>query len=386
MGSNIFAKSGKEQEIFRDERFLYPEYLPEKLPHRESEIDSLVYAFQPVLKGKKPSNVFVVGDSGTGKTVTVKYVLNELESYSDRAKSLYINCFECNTRYAVLAKITNFMKIAIPRRGLATDEVYSKFLEGLKKTDFTPLVVLDEVEQLLAREEASKLFYDLLRIVEHQQNNIGLIFISNDFSFTSKLDSRVKSSLAEETIEFRQYSPQQLKDILRERAQYAYAPNVLEEDVINVAAAHAAKKKGDARIAIECLWKAGREAERQNSAKVTLDHLRSAFEKVDARSAEKILPYLSENETMILKLIAEQKENETRSGKLYELYSKTSPKPVTQRSFRDTIAKLESAGVISAPILEKGIKGRTKMISLKISKETALKPQIRGSEGQTKPI
>ena len=108
MPGNVFAKKIKAYEIFKDERFLYPEFVPERMPFREPEVDGLVFSLQPVLQGKKPQNVFVCGKTGTGKTATVKFVLNELQQYSDRAKGLYINCFQLNTRHSILTQISNF--------------------------------------------------------------------------------------------------------------------------------------------------------------------------------------------------------------------------------------------------------------------------------------
>ena len=368
---NIFSKSKSLKEIFKDERYLYPEHIPERLPHRDAEIDSLVYAFTPVLKGRMPRNVFVYGKTGTGKTATVKYVINELENYSDRAKGIYINCFEYNTRHSILSTITNFLGYATPRRGIATDEVYTRFLGALRNAEFIPIVVLDEVDQLIEHSEGegtSKLFYDLLRVIEHQKSRVGLIFISNDYEFTSKLDARVKSSLSEDSIEFPKYSPQQLKDILRERAKYAFVPTAIDDDTINLAAAHAAKVGGDARIAIECLFKAGREAEKENAEKVTPEHLRKIFSTVDSTPTKKIISKLSEKEKFVLQLISDSEEGIT-SGNLYKTYCKTSKEPLTQRSFRDIITRLESLNLVVAPLVESGIRGKTRAISLKISRK-----------------
>lgn len=371
MSKNIFSKPKTIKEVFKDERYLYPDHIPERLPHRDAEIDSLVYAFMPVLKGKRPRNVFVYGGTGVGKTATVKYVLNELENFSDRAKGIYINCFEFNTRHAVLSRITNFLGYATPRRGIATDEVYTKFLGALRNVEFIPLIVLDEVDQLLehsASDGTSKLFYDLLRVIEHQKSRIGLIFISNDTGFTSKLDARVRSSLTEDSIKFPKYTPQQLKDILRERVKYAFLANVLDPEAINLAAAHAAKLGGDARIAIECLFKAGRDAEKENTGKVTPEHVRNSFKYVDSTPIKKLLPNLSENEKLILKMLSKL-DAEINSGELYEHYSAKTKKPLTQRSFRDLISKLESINLISAPLVESGMRGKTRAISLKVSKQ-----------------
>ncbi len=366
MPENIFEKRPKENALLKDERFLYPEFVPERLPFREPEIDSLVYALQPVLKGKKPQNVFVCGRSGTGKTATVKFVLNELQQYSDRAKGLYINCFQLNTRHSVLTQIANFLGAATPRRGIATDEAYSQVLEALKNAGFFPIVVLDEADQLLHEKEASKLFYDLLRVVEYGKGRFGLIFISNHSDFVAMLDDRVKSSLAEQTVSFDPYSPEQLKEILKQRSQYAFHPNSLGAEAINVAAAHASKLGGDARIAIESMLRASRLAEKQNSEKVTVGHLKSVFSDVDSRALQKAVSYLSETEKKILSLVPAN--SSIASGDLFQAYKSAVKKPLTQRRFRSLISGLERMKLVKTEPVVKKPRGRTRLVSLAFPK------------------
>ncbi len=368
--SNAFSKFVKDNKIFRDERYLYPEFVPETLPHRDSEIDEIAFALQPVLKGGKPQNIFVSGVSGTGKTVTVKSVLRQLEEFSDRAKSVYLNCFEFKTRYSILSKITNFLGHPVPRRGIAADEVFDQMLNALKKIDFTPVIVLDEFDQLIEKDEASKILYDLLRVSDYQKSRFGLIILSNDSELITKLDSRVKSSLNSQAIEFKPYTPQQLKDILKERCKYAFFDNVLGKDVINVAAAHAAKNNGDARIAIEALLKAGRLAVRENSPKVSVEQLKKAFNLTETRQLQKSFPSLDFNEKILLKILTEK--DKINSGDLFEEYKKISKEPLTERSFRSKISRLEKLKLVKTMPVEKGIHGKTRKISLFIEKKELL--------------
>jgi len=364
MPRNIFFRV-EEGAIFRDEKFLYPEFVPERLPFRDPQIDEMVHSFQPVLKGGKPQNLFVSGPSGTGKTVTVKYVLRELEEFSDRAKGLYLNCFEFNTRQAVLNQICSFMGHPVPRRGIATDEVYNEFLTALKKSNFTPIVILDELDQLLPNGMASVILYDLLRVVEFQKSTLGVVIIANDSNLTAKLDSRVRSSLLHSPIEFAAYEPKQLKEILRERAKYAFLDNVVEPDVINLAAAHASKNKGDARLAIESLLRAGRIAERTGKEKVLVEHLRDAFDSIHSRVLDKAKDFLEPEEKAILKILS--KESELTSGKLFELFSKKNK--LSDRTFRKKVNHLEQMNLIQITPLEKGVRGKTRLVKLAQSKE-----------------
>ena len=370
MKRNIFEGSSKEHVIFKDEKYLYPEYLPERLPHRDSEISSLVFSLQPVLKGGKPQNVFIAGSTGTGKTATVRYVLNELQEYSDRAKGLYINCFEFNSRHSILSKLSNFLGSAVPRRGTATDEIHSRFLEALRKTAFVPIVVLDEVDQLMLKDEGEKLLYDILRAVEMEKARIGLIMISNDIELTAKLDARVKSSLSEEKIIFASYTPVQLKDILKERSSFAFVASALAEDVIPLAAAHAAKLGGDARVAIEALLKAGREAEKENAEKVEVKHLKKAFEAADSASLIKGVKHLIPNEKILLEIIASSPG--IQSGEIFSEFSKKSP-GLSERRLRDLLNELEKKNFIVSELLELGNKGKTRKFSCRLQREILVK-------------
>ena len=96
--------------------------------------------------------------------------------------------------------------------------------------------------------------------------------------------------------------------------------------------------------------------------------MRNSFKYVDSTPIKKILPNLSENEKIILKMLSEL-DAEINSGELYEHYSAKTKQSLTQRSFRDLISKLESLNLISAPLIESGMRGKTRAISLKVSKQ-----------------
>ena len=45
-----------------------PTYMPDILPNREKEINNLANVLVPALRNETPSNVFIYGKTGTGKT------------------------------------------------------------------------------------------------------------------------------------------------------------------------------------------------------------------------------------------------------------------------------------------------------------------------------
>ncbi|MCR4368850.1 MAG: AAA family ATPase [archaeon] len=375
---NIFERAKKEKSVFLDERFLYPEFVPEALLHREKEIESLVYCFEPIVRGRKPFNVFLAGPTGVGKTVCAKFVLKQLEESHGRAKSLYLNCFEYNSRSSVLAAIANFVGGAIPRRGLAVDEIFSNMLESMRKCGFAPIVVLDEVDQLLVSESNSKLLYDLLRVVEYEKQRLGIVLISNDVSLTAKLDSRIKSSLAEQSILFEPYTPQQLKSILSERAALAFVKGAVDQEVIGLAAAHAAKLGGDARVAIESLLRAGRIAERANQNSVSVEGLRLAFGQADATSLAKGVSSLNSDELELLMIVA--KNPGINSGKIYGLYSEKGS--LKERRLRDVLGELEKKNFLSIEHKSMGNMGKTKEFFSRIPAQL-IEAELKASKSKT---
>ena len=350
--SNIF-ESKKEINLLKDERFLYPEFVPERLPFRDPEIGDMVFSLKPATLGKKPTALFLTGVPGTGKTVSSKYVLNELAEYSDRTKCLYINCFEFNSKHSILSKITNFLGYAVPTRGLSKEEIFERFVAILKSKEKIPILVFDEAEQLLKQDDTKELLYDLSRMGERYKVFIGLIFISNDNFFISLLDDRIRSSLQASTIHFEKYSSLQLKDILRERAKYAFFDNVLEEEVIPLCAAHASKQ-GDARVAIDVLLKAARFAEKENSKTVKVEHVRKAFMQEKPVKVE-LSSNLSKQEQLVLDFI---KDKGASAGEIYDSLGKK----FAERTLRKAINDLEEKKLIKAEQVKKG-KGMSRIIS-----------------------
>ncbi len=353
--ANIFGSLDAEGSVFRDERVLMPEYLPAVLPHRDSEIKEMAFTLRSATKGGKPENIVLVGQPGTGKTSCAKHVLKQLSEYSKRALPIYINCWELSTRHAILNKLATALGEIVPRRGVATDEVSERIAEFLTKEKRIPVLVLDEVDRLIASQYGEEsILYDLARGSEVFGVPIGVVGITNHEEFLAKLDSRIISSLSQHRIYFKPYSPQQLKDILNERVKSAFGKGVLEEEVIPLCAGIGAKRGGDARVAIATLWKAGKLADRRGAKKVTVEHVKEASqEKVEHEKLGNLEPV----EKKILKML---EAGPLTSG---ELYDKIKGEGVTDRTIRNHLETLEKLGLIETEV--KADRGRTRVIRRK---------------------
>ncbi|MFH0970247.1 MAG: AAA family ATPase [Candidatus Diapherotrites archaeon] len=366
---NVFARITKEHSIFKDERALSSEFIPDVLPHRDNQINSLVYALKPLADGGKATHVFVYGPPGTGKTVTSRYVMDQLSEFSGRVKPIYLNCFGFNSRQSVLAELTRLVERPVPSRGMSTNELFAKVLEGLKFSKFVPLLIFDEFDQLLDN-DGNELLYDILRIPEHGLTAIPVVLISNDPTIPSRLDARVRSSFSHELVEFSPYSPSQLKDILRTRAEMALFPNVLSPDVVGLIAAHASKRGGDARVAIETLHKAARHAEKNNASVISLEHARAAFEDTETSAMLKAVPFLSDSHKQVLRCIFLLGGKNVSTSDLYSRLA-ASGIGLSDRRVRELLVELEKKRAITTTTDTSG-RGRTKVITVNFA-ESELK-------------
>jgi cell division control protein 6 len=368
--ANLFSRGSLGGRIFKDERKLLPEYLPDVLPHRDREMHEIVDALRGAAGGSGAENVLITGPTGTGKTSTARFVLNELAEYSSRVSTLYVNCWETGTRHGILGKLANSLEVVTPRRGIATDEILDSLAEGLAKAGKTVVIVLDEMDRLFAaKNEEWRVLYDLSRGNELFAARIGIISITNDGDITARMDQRVKSSLVQRHVKFASYSPVELRDILRERAKLAFHSDALGDEVVPLCAAIAAKRGGDARLGLNALWRAGKLAERENAQQVEVSHVKRVKAEVEEQrpTREELEPRLEGIQEKIYNLL---KESEAKHGKGLtsgELYKKFKE---NERTIEDHVNRLAKLGLIETKLLETneekgGMRGKTRLISIK---------------------
>jgi cell division control protein 6 len=344
--------------IFVREDVLSPEFLPEILPHRENQIQVIADNIKPAAFGKKPQNTFIFGAPGIGKTATTKYIFRQFEEYSERVKTIYINCWDYKTAHAVLSKIAIDLGQFVQRRGMGKDEIIEKLAEACNRSKKSIVVALDEVDQLVfANQEA---LYDLLRIGQYVNNPFGFIFLSNHSDIFVKLEPRIKSSLNINEVQFKSYNQDEMKDILQKRAELAF--NKIEVGVVGLAAYHAVKKGGDVRAGLEILLKAGRAADKENSSRLLVSHVRKVVGDVEKPKPKILKGKISESERQLVTIVEEKKELTT--GELFEEYKKRFGE-LSERRVRELINHLEETGLVKSRKALLGSKGNTRILYIK---------------------
>jgi cell division control protein 6 len=134
----IFEDFLNKKSIFTNKDALTIKYTPEIIPHREDNISVLAKMLAPTLRYEKPSNVFIFGKTGTGKSLCTSYVCNMLRTTAEKKginlKIIYINCKMrkvADTEYRLIAQLAREFGQDIPATGLPTDEVYNIFFKAL---------------------------------------------------------------------------------------------------------------------------------------------------------------------------------------------------------------------------------------------------------------
>ncbi len=374
---SFFEKYLKKDSIFKNKSYLSTSYVPETLDHRQKEIEFLSFVLAPALKNDRVSNLFIYGKTGTGKTVTVKYVARELKKVADKndipLKTVYVNCKLskiADTEYRLLSYLLNFFGVKVPSTGLPTQSLYEQFFEKLDELNTNLILILDEIDHLLDK-AGDELLYILLRKNEElKYSKLSIVGISNNLGLTQSLDPRIKSSLGEEEIVFESYNALQLRDILTSRAKLAFKEGVVAPGVIEKCAAYAAREHGDARRALDLLRIAGELVDRAGENKLVVKYLDFAFEKIESDKYVEMIKSQPKQfqAVMFCTIYLSDKNMPLFTGNVYDVYleicKKAGLRPLTQRRISDIINELDLMGFLNVKVVSQGRYGRTREISL----------------------
>ena len=380
--------------LFKNKTVLQSNYSPEEILYRDKQIEMVASILAPALIGQKTSNLFIYGKTGTGKTLTVHFVQQELVKRAKDSKyplrMEYINCKlkkVADTEYRLLAELIKTLGGEVPETGLPTGQVYTKFLSLLENSKEKLLIlILDEIDQLV-KKISDNFLYNLTRLnSELSKTQIIIVGISNDLRFLENLDSRVRSSLGEEEIVFPPYNANQLQGILNKRSLEAFKDNVVDPAAISKCAAFAAREHGDARRALDLLRVAGEIAERNGDTKIIEKHIDEANHKIERDKILDVVETEPKQFQAVLQAIIDLEEgkNDLRqqkklfdedsgkifTGDIYNVYQdvckRISMEVLTQRRVGDILSEFDMLGLINAKVISKGRYGRTKEIRMAI--------------------
>jgi len=335
--------------IFTNKEVLDEEYQPNQILEREDEITEYKAAFKDVLFGRNPSNAMLYGKAGVGKTAVTRYVLDELQAEAngrDEAETVYVHQHNCNgdSMFSAVRSLVNQLlpdeADEFPKKGLSTADALEEFYAQLDRLGGTHLIVLDEIDHL---EDANELLYELPRARANghvKDSRIGVIGISNNYTFRQRLSSKVQDALKEEEISFSTYDANELRTILTDRAQKALAEDAYDQSAIAKAAAVAGRDTGSARQALDLLRKGAEIAEEDEKSAVNDDHIDRAREAVKRGRLRDKIEDQSLHARLVLEAVAHLDHDEATPARSKEIMS--TYRDVAEERGQDPLSTLKS--------------------------------------------
>jgi cell division control protein 6 len=366
-----------DEQLDRNEQFKVLEEIF-ALDVRDIEIRDLSSHFAPMFRGDHPVHLSLYGKTGTGKTVTMLYFLNMLQSLCKKKKieMRYIHldlstpkpCFRVLNDLACYLDATKRYK-----KGISLDELMGKIEEKLQNYRGYFIIFVDEVDHV-RRDVDSFLKFLVKRLPQTVSLKLVLVFTSNRLNWQGNIDPRIKSFLKINELFFKPYNACDLQQILSLRIKKALNQDMIEQGVLEKIAAVSSKTHGDARKAVDLLSKSALIAEREGT-KVSLDLVDRALDDIEKdkyvamiKSSPKQLQAVL---YAIITLITGTKTLHT--GDAYEGYrsfcTKIKLRALTQRAFSDLVSELDMYGFIQARIFSHGRYGRTKEITVNLPRE-----------------
>lgn len=321
--------------VIEDARVLQDDFIPVEVEYRNQELNRLSEALAPCLEGEPPEDIVIFGPTGTGKTCIAKYTLDQLREEAPGVATQYINCWQDYNKYRTVQRLMEGLGKGemIESRWTAKDELIVRLREEL---DGPYVVILDEVDQ----HQETDILYDLYTLPE-----ITMILIANrETELFYQLDDRVESRLrGSPRLHLQKYSTDELVSILETRVKWALAPDTVERPELEFMAEHAA---GDARVAISILRSAANHAQREDAERITEDLIEEAIPGAREELRQQTLEKLDGHQLRLYDIIEEA--GEIQPGELYEIYVGEVEDPMTQRTVRNYLNKMEHYRLITS--------------------------------------
>lgn len=264
----MFEQASDQPGLLRAEQPLTTDYTPAEPVNRAQELEQIADAVRPLVHRRKPDNLLVHGPAGTGKTTLVTHVLQNLAEET-RIATASINCWQYNTRPALLTELLIQLGYPAPRKGKPVDTLLARLREWLDK-HHGAVVALDEFDQLA---DQAAIAYDLQETSDAADHDLGLLFVSNQPPAELDLEPRSQSRVSYRPLELQPYTARDLAAIIHARVDQAFHQGAVADSVIDHVAGIVADQNGDCRDALTLLLRAARHAERQDADVVTVTHV-----------------------------------------------------------------------------------------------------------------
>ena len=349
--------SSEEEEKFDDEESIksFSEVRLEYLPCRKEEQD-IIYNY--IKKGLQTNgnynSLYIAGMPGTGKTASVKTIINILESELNEAlkskknnkeliksgiipfKKLFISGIEFPNISNVFKTIYNFIfakekSYTINKYIQMLDNFFlyrNKYNSNISLNDPSNshiILIIDEIDILI--NYTQNLLYNIFNWTTYEYSKLIVISISNTLDLPNRLLPKIKSRMGNNKIMFKPYNKEELRIIIQDRG---IDLSLFSEDAIRLSCVKVAAINGDLRRIFQILLRAKQINDLSNYKKKDKEkNLVSKYDILDAwnelfdSKISKVIKSLQINEKIIIaSILSKTKENNTNKIKVGDLYDK----------------------------------------------------------------
>ncbi|MFP3984540.1 MAG: ORC1-type DNA replication protein [Candidatus Bathyarchaeia archaeon] len=382
--------------VFKDETKLDINYTPSKLQHRNYHFQLLNRYFLHAVEtpGKMTQRVIVTGRVGTGKTVLTRHfgqnIVREAKHRNINLHYVHVNCRQNKgSFFYILQQIMTQFHPTFPKRGYSAEELLQALMQVLDDQNIYLILALDELEPLI-QNEGSEPLYKLSRIEEIREKpskRVSLLCILRELSWLNKLDASTRSTLQSNVIQLDTYTKVQLQDILNDRVILAFNSGTVPLETVELAAELGEEEGGNARYAIELLWRAGKYADTEEAIEVLPEYIRKAAGNVYANIRRDEIATLDLHKKLFLLGIARRFQQTggvyLSMGEAEEAYTivceEFDEPPRGHTQVWKYIQELSSLGLVNAKLSTTGQRGKTTLIGLPRIAATDLEKELNKS-------
>jgi cell division control protein 6 len=328
---------------------------------------------------KMAQRVIITGEVGTGKTALAQRfgadITLEANKRGVNFRYVHVNCRECRGKlFLILQHAVSVFRPNFPKRGYSAEEALETLMQSLDEEDAYMVLALDEFDTLI-EQEGSEAVYKLTRLQEMRPGKpqrVSLVSIIRDLKSTERLDASARSTLQRNVISLDRYGAGQLTDILNERVAMAFESSTVPEDVVDLVAELAVSENGNARFAIELLWRAGKYADAEDVGLVVPECVRKAVSSIIPTIRRSELSSLGFHEKLFLlgaaRVFKGSQETYASLSEIEEGYAvvceEFGEQPHSHTQLWKYVQLFSALGILKAEVAAAGTRGRSTRVSL----------------------
>ena len=351
---NYESEEDFEEEQEKDEESIksFSEARLEYLPCRKDEQD-LIYNYikQGLQTNGNYHSLYIAGMPGTGKTASVKTILNILESELNEAmnkrngkalgkdgiipfKTIFLSGINFPNISNVFKIIYKFIFAKVKEKLNIKDyiQLLNEFFSNRKKynsssslndpTNCHIILIIDEIDILI--NNSQNLLYNIFNWTTYDYAKLIVISISNTLDLPNRLLPKIRSRMGDNIIMFKPYNKEELGIIIKDRG---IDLSLFSQDAIRLSCVKVAAINGDLRRVFHILTRAkeinsAENYKKKNKELVSKFDILNAWNELFSSKISNVIKSLHILEKIIiatvLSLIKDQNNNKIRLGDLYE--------------------------------------------------------------------